>query len=455
MQHAQRSLLVLGALLLSSAGLLAADFRPPAVPLVVHDPYFSVWSMADKLTDQRTKHWTGSVHSLSSLVRIDGATYRIMGADPRTMAALTQTNLEVQPTHTRYEFEGAGVRLSLTFLNPSLPDSLEMVSRPVTYLTWSAQSTDAKNHSVQVYFDASYELTVNVPEQPVTWGRLHYENLQVLRLGSQEQPVLQKSGDDLRIDWGHLYVVAPPGSNSSEAATGRSGAIRQFSSSGRLPGSDEDAVYRPYAQPMPVLAETFDLGAVSSSPVSRHLIVAYDEVFAIDYFYRHLLPYWRRDGTQIGELLTAALKDYDSLEKRSVDFDRQLMADLTKVGGQEYAQLCALAFPQTIAAHKLVVDLDGSPLYFSKENFSNGSIDTVDVPYPSAPFFLLFNPRLLEAQLKPVLDYASLPRWKFPFAPHDLGRYPLAKGQQYGGGEKTEEDQMPVEESGNMLLMVA
>jgi hypothetical protein len=378
-----------------------------------------------------------------------------MGADPRVIPALPQTKLQVLPTHTRYEFEGAGIRLSLVFLNPSLPDNLEMVSRPVTYVTWSAQSLDAKNHNVQVYFDASYQLAVNVPEQPVIWGRLHYQDLQVLRLGSQEQPVLQKSGDDLRIDWGYLYVVAPPGSNSSEAATGRSEAIKQFSSSGRLSGSDEDTAYRPYEQPVPVLAETFDLGSVGSSPVSRHVIVAYDDVFAIDYFYRHLLPYWRRDGSQIGALLAAALKDYDSLEKRSSDFDSRLMADLTKVGGEEYAQLCALAFPQTIAAHKLVVDLDGSPLYFSKENFSNGSIDTVDVTYPSSPFFLLFNPRLLKAQLKPVLDYANLPRWKFSFAPHDLGRYPLADGQQYGGGERTEENQMPVEESGNMLLMIA
>src|SRR3954451_22219159 len=454
MRIPQRTLFASGILLLTSLLVAAADLRPPAVPLVVHDPYFSVWSLADKLTDQRTKHWTGSVHSLCSLVRVDGATYRIMGADPRLMPALPQTKLQVSPTHTRYEFEGSGIRLSLAFLNPSLPDSLEMVSRPVTYLTWSAQSLDAKSHSVQVYFDASYELTVNVPEQPVTWGRLHYQNLQVLRMGSQEQPVLQKSGDNLRIDWGYLYLVAPAGSNSSEAATGRSGAIKQFTSSGRLSGSDEDAVYRPYAQPIPVLAETFDLGSVGSSPVSRHLVLAYDDVFAIDYFYRHLVPYWRRGGSQIGELLTAALSDYDSLEKQSTDFDRQLLADLTKVGGEQYAQLCALAFPQTIGAHKLVVDLDGSPLYFSKENFSNGSIDTVDVTYPSAPFFLLFNPRLLEAQLKPVLDYASLPRWKFPFAPHDLGRYPLANGQQYGGAEKTEEDQMPVEESGNMLLMI-
>jgi hypothetical protein len=434
---------------------LGADFRPPAVPLITHDPYFSIWSMTDHLTDSLTKHWTGVTQSLSSLVRIDGKTYRIMGVDPRHAPAVPQTKLTVGPTRTTYECEGAGVHIELTFMTPSLPHDLDLLSRPATYITWQVHSVDGAGHDVSIYFDAGSQIVVNTPEETVQWSRYRLGDLQVLRMGSQQQPVLEKSGDDLRIDWGYLYVVAPPGTGTSEVADVRPSAMAAFSKTGGLPDADNLRSMQPYAQPTPVLAYAFKLGRVNSSPVSRHLVVAYDDVFSIDYFHRRLRAYWRRNGADAADLLRSALQDYESLANRTKAFDTQLMADLTRTGGEDYARLCALAYRQTLAAHKLVADLDGTPLYFSKENFSNGSIDTVDVTYPSSPFFLLFNTRLLQGQLQPILDYANLSRWRFPFAPHDLGRYPLANGQQYGAGEASEEDQMPVEESGNMLLMIA
>src|SRR6267143_6901480 len=139
--------------LLSAAEKNLPPLRPPAVPLVAHDPYFSIWSPADKLTDADTVHWTGKPHRLTSLVRIDGKAFRLMGTEPADVTPLPQVNLEVLPTRTIYTFEGEGVRLTLTFMTAALPEDLMIYSRPVTYLTWAVQSTSSKKHAVEVYFD--------------------------------------------------------------------------------------------------------------------------------------------------------------------------------------------------------------------------------------------------------------------------------------------------------------
>ncbi|MCZ2149899.1 MAG: DUF4965 domain-containing protein [Bryobacterales bacterium] len=113
-----------------------------------------------------------------------------------------------------------------------------------------------------------------------------------------------------------------------------------------------------------------------------------------------------------------------------------------------------LAYRQAIAAHKLVADIDGTPHLFQGE-FQQRVHRRRGRHLSERALFLLMNPELLKGMIRPVLDYASLERWRFPFAPHDLGTYPQADGQVYGGGERNEDRQMPVEESGNMLILTA
>src|SRR5690349_6183264 len=137
--------------------------RPPAVPLVACDPYFSIWSPADKLTDADTQHWTGKPNRLASVVYIDGKAHRVLGGDRSTGVSLRQTGVQVLPTRTICGFDDAGITLTLTFATPALTDDLDVLSRPVTYLTYEIRSTDGREHDVSIGFDASGELTVNMP----------------------------------------------------------------------------------------------------------------------------------------------------------------------------------------------------------------------------------------------------------------------------------------------------
>lgn len=442
------------------SGMLAASaqtspvLRPPAVPLVACDPYFSIWSQADKLTDTDTTHWTGKPHRLASLVRIDGKVFRLMGAEPVNVSALPQTGLVVLPTRTIYTFAGAGVRLTLTFMTADLPDDLDVLSRPVTYLTWTAQSTDKKKHKVSVYFDARSEIAVNTPDQAVNFQNVDVGELNTWRVGSVEQPVLQKKGDDLRIDWGYFYVAMPKDRRADSTVASDQAARDSFIANGSLIKPAPKTVLENNAHNDCVIAFAKDLGVVRAKPVSCWLMLAYDELYSIQYMKHNLRPYWRRNGWQAADLLKAAAHDYPSLQKRCVAFDDELMTDLRNAGGEKYAELAALAYRQCFAAGKFVADANGQPLQFCKENHSNGCISTSDVFYPMSPQFLLFGPTLAKSFLVPFMNYAASDRWKFPFAPHDLGTYPKANGQVYGGGERSEQNQMPVEESGNLLILM-
>ena len=337
------------------------------------------------------------------------------GAAARTTAI--QKSVNVQATQTHYCFECGPVNLGLTFTAPLLLDNLDLVSRPVNYISYDVASADGKAHEVSLEFAATGGWARNFADQPVELETSEDDNLLYLKAGTKEQNVLGRKGDHVCIDWGYFYMAAEK--DASEAAV--DGSLLRLSRK---------------------------LGEVRKN-VSGKIMIGYDDIYSVQYFGENLRPYWNREGnSSIQEQFVLANAEYDSLMDACGAFDCKLMEEATAAGGRHYAELCAVAYRQAIAAHKLVQAPNGDLLWLSKENDSNGSIGTVDVTYPSAPLFLLYNPELAKGLLNHIFFFSESGRWTKPFSAHDVGTYPLANGQTYGGD-------MPVEESGNMLILTA
>lgn len=433
--------------------LYTPGMRHPAVPLIVHNPTFSTWSCSDTLTGGWTQHWTGTGRGLTGLLRIDGRPF-VFCSPSRQAEAMHQESCTVEATRTVYRFAAAGVELTLTFCAPMLPGDLDLMGWPANLVHLSVRCPDGLPRRVEAYLDLDATWAVDRHQDPVTWARLGVEGLHCLRVGSHRQQVLATAGDDVRGDWGWTYLATRAG-DGVRAAIGRNETVRAaFLAGGRLP-DDEPGCPRQANDGWPALALAWDLGQVGSSPATCTAALALDEVFTAEYLYTRLRPWWRRDGMEAPAMLQRTLAEADTWLERCAVFDAGLAADLVRAGGDDYADIARLAYRQCVAGHGLAVGGDGRPFHLSKENSSNGCIATLDVTYPGAPFFLLFCPELLEAQLSPLFDYAALPRWRHPFAPHDLGTYPLANGQVYGGGETGTRDQMPVEECGDALILAA
>ncbi|MDO5523102.1 MAG: DUF4965 domain-containing protein, partial [Bacteroidia bacterium] len=582
---------------------LTTALRAPAYPLVTVDPYFNAWSMTDKLYDDSPRHWTEKEFSMLGVIRVDGETYRFMGAEklplksilptsheerwegaytfdrPRNDSWLnanfddsswnrgkaafgtrnepnlstlwttpdiwvrrtfeldeelagkeiylhyshddifelyingiqvvktgyewkynvlleltdevkaslkkgqniitahchnktggayvdfglfekepdkstftqtaTQKSVNLLPTQTIYTFECGPVDLDVIFTAPLLMDDLDLISRPVNYITYQVKSRDNASHDVQVYFETTPQWAVHSESQPVEFEKIEKNGFIHLKTGTVEQPVLQKRGDDVRIDWGYFYMT---GRNENTAAMNFGDywtPKQEFMETGKISAQQPETLSPQMNKSMTVLAYSKDLGKVSTATVSDYIMLGYDDIYSIQYFQENLKAYWTNDGTtDIFQAFKSAETDYASIMQRCHDFNVEMMADANKAGGQKYAELCALAYRQAISAHKLVKDKNGTLLFLSKENNSNGSIGTVDITYPSSPLFLIYNTELAKGLLNHIFYYSESGRWTKPFAAHDVGTYPLANGQTYG-------EDMPIEESGNMLITTA
>ena len=573
--------------------------RVPSVPLLVNDPYFSVWSPYDQLNDGDTRHWTGDEKPLEGLLRVDGKTYRFMGSKERkvletvvpmadeegwkarftrekpadgwqqpgfddsswregtgafgtdnnsfirtpwteeysdiwvrrtvelteadlqgdlylvfshddafeisingtqvgtgimelvegvkvqlsgdkagllrpgknviaahcynkTGGALVdfgiyrniskadgaieqavQCSVDVLATNTYYTFACGPVELDLVFTAPMLIDDLDLLSTPVNYVSYQVRSTDGQAHKVQLYLSATPHMAVNKVTQPTISSTVINRGVNYLKTGTIEQPILAKKGDGICIDWGYFYM---PDFNGRVSLASDLDNRDTFVTTGDLPQSKNEIVCRKQSE-MPTLAYVHDFGTTREA--ASYTLLGYDEVLDIEYMYKRYKGYWARDGkTTIFDAFNRLYRDYATIMQRCRQLDQRIYDDGVKAGNQKYAEILSASYRHVIAAHKLFEDEDGNLLFFSKENNSNGCVNTVDLTYPEAPLFLVYNPDLQKAMMTSIFEYSYSGRWTKPFAAHDLGTYPIANYQVYGGD-------MPLEEAGNMITLAA
>lgn len=440
---------------------LVDGFRPPAVPLIVFDPFMSIWSMSDHLYDDFPKFWCGSIKALVGAIRIDGKPYRFMGPSPGvpTENVIPQKSVRVEPTQTYYTFQTSEITLNVIFSTMTIPTDLDLLSQPISYITFEVSSNDGKQHQVELYYDQTAEIAISNTSEQVTWNRYSATKEgpeYIMYVGTTTQKILGKSGDCDSINWGYSYLAVQPIDDNDDVQTVISGSVStrtKFIQTGKIPTQDDMRKPRPANDDWPVLAVSWSFKVSPSQTQSRYVIFGYDDIASINYFGQLLPPYWRKNGQTIQDVLKTATKDYSKRMALLKKYDSDLLANLTAAASPEYATIASLSFRQTFGGCKLVWnEKTNTPWYFMKEISSDGDIQTVDVIFPASPLFFYTNPYLMELSLIPLLAYANNEtsiQYNLSWAPHHLGIYPIANIRPQ------DQEQMPVEETGNLLMMIA
>ena len=445
------------AALAAPAASTFTPLRPPAVPLAVRSPYLSTWQAADSLAGTWSTFWNGHVNAFCGIARIDGAGWLFCGAPSSSIVpnTMTQTALQVTATRSIYTFTGGGVTLTVIFFSPVDLNNLQRQCVPFSYVSMQAVSNDGRTHSVQLHLDISAEWTHGDVTQQVTWSQqtTRAGNL-ALGFAPASPSVLAEYGD--QASWG-TSVLATSGGTGVSWQIGADTVVRaQAVSQGSLTGTSDSNQPRAIDNNWPVLGLTKDLGTVSASPSAPfHLAVGHVRNPGLSYLGTNLPPWWTTYWGPWTDMVDWFLADHDPALTAATALETQIQNDATAaVGGgsvgTDYAALCALALRQAVGGTELV-NRNGAPWAFLKEISSDGNVSTIDVTYPAFPVFAYLSPSYFQLLLEPILEYCEHGGWPKTFAVHDLGSsYPNAAGHNDGN-----EEDMPVEESANMLIMTA
>ena len=162
----------------------------------------------------------------------------------------------------------------------------------------------------------------------------------------------------------------------------------------------------------------------------------------------YMKPLWSSFFSSSVELLTFHYFDYSNAFNLALEYSVQLAKDAYRSGADDYVDILALSARQVLGSTSFSGTPE-NPILFLKEISSNGNFQTIDVIFPSFPFFLYTNPRWLAYLLEPLIEHMLSGQYPNSYAMHDLGtHFPNATGHPDGNDEY-----MPVEECGNILMM--
>lgn len=439
----------------------AQDARTAPAPLVVHDPFFSLWTTHARPTDGASVHASGRAVPMCVLARIDGdKVVRLLGAEPPEIPAPSESATRVEFTTTRFVSMVGGVELELAFVTPALPDELDVLARPLTYVELRAWSRDDQEHSIDFYLDVSALAAVETPKEQVRGRLLAIEGLETASVEALG-PVQGSAGTSTeRLERGSVLLSARTGPGV-RANFGPAEELRAAFVERRSP-SVATAFLEPRAAADEASAMSIRLegrggaGYVTArsgeQPVVARAMVAYDSAWSMHYYEDWLAPYWRRDGSDAATLLQSADAAGEQLVARCTSFDRELAAELLPIGGAPWLQLCQHASRLARGLGQLCADANGRPLLFVRDADSEYALSSVGTIAALAPQHLLFSSDLAKALLVPILDRAALATWTAPFAPHALGSFPHAEAHVNADAMSSA---TAVSDSAQLILLVA
>ncbi|KAH6641602.1 hypothetical protein F5144DRAFT_482745 [Chaetomium tenue] len=464
--------------LVLAATASASTLAPNVLPLIVRNPYLSTWlsNARDAPWENWPMFYTGAHVGFSVMASVPetGKVYPLLGrphdslrrdhrkyevAYPEYLGA----TFDASTTNLTYQVSGKSptevTRLTLSFLSPITPSSTFRQSIPAAYLTVIAEGC----LNVNIYTDANGEWVTGNRGNEVKW-KLHKHGrskdsssgtaLKTWKVSRVHEELFTEYGD--RAEWGTLHFTGP---TDAYHQAGTSALLRQHFAEKGVLKNEVDRKFRRVMDEEPAFAfaQAFKLAGkhkaschTKTESVTFTFALVQDPVvqFARAKGIAHMKPLWQSHIPNADELISYHYNDFQTAASLAQNYSDSLAHDAYNSGSQDYQDIAALSARQVLGA----TQFSGTPentILFLKEISSNGNFQTVDVIFPAFPFFLYTNPQWLAYLLEPLLEHQLSGQYPNDYSMHDLGsHFPNATGHSDGNDEY-----MPVEECGNMLIM--